>query len=313
MIMLLLLILTITSCSPQTVSVIDNQEYMPLEWVTPSNRILELAEIERRQGYQSALGIEEIGLMLDEKDGAGFVFSVFKELVYAFDYGQHEELGTELDLLGEGVTSFGFEPLQVERALSAINAVRAFDGERWEDASRLIKLTGNDVQADGFKNLLLAICRIEMDSIPLEEFSIFQSRYRNLPRYWFYASRLDRHPELAKDAAVRCILLSGSGPFSLKARESVCLHYGIEKSSASQLVLASESQLIIEEALYYSQPERLEMMLPVLSLPDNPDTLFALGALKSLAADRQIREWLYRKKAGAAGRLAERLIYVTGS
>ena len=59
-------------------------------------------------------------------------------------------------------------------------------------------------------------------------------------------------------------------------------------------------------------PEVLEAMLPVLGLADNPATLYAVGALRSLCAVAEVRAWLLERRGTSVGRSAERLRYIAG-
>jgi hypothetical protein len=57
-------------------------------------------------------------------------------------------------------------------------------------------------------------------------------------------------------------------------------------------------------------PELLEDLFPLIDLPDNAYTLYALGALRAISPASPFREFFSRSAAGAKGRLAERFNFI---
>jgi hypothetical protein len=73
----------------------------------------------------------------------------------------------------------------------------------------------------------------------------------------------------------------------------------------------AEIESLVNEAVQQGMPELLTELLPLVALPDNPYTLYASGALKALSSDQNFRTWFSGEAAKAAGRLAERLSYIS--
>jgi hypothetical protein len=71
-----------------------------------------------------------------------------------------------------------------------------------------------------------------------------------------------------------------------------------------------EIEAIISRSLNAGNPEMLAPLMPLISLPDNPYTFYAVGALRALAAVPQHRDYFSGIASGSCGRLAERLAYI---
>jgi len=78
------------------------------------------------------------------------------------------------------------------------------------------------------------------------------------------------------------------------------------------LLTKPEIEFIIGSAVSERKPDRLDPRFPLLGLPDNPYTLYALGALKGIASDEHFRTVLASAAASRQGRAAARLRYVSG-
>jgi hypothetical protein len=77
---------------------------------------------------------------------------------------------------------------------------------------------------------------------------------------------------------------------------------------------AVRSKAEIVKAVHLSvsekDPKILDGLFPMLDLPDNAYTHYALGAMKALCALPGFREYFDEKAAVSKGRLAERLTYI---
>jgi hypothetical protein len=67
---------------------------------------------------------------------------------------------------------------------------------------------------------------------------------------------------------------------------------------------------MISRAVNTGNPSLLEPLLPLIALPENPYTVYALGALKSLAALPLFWDYFDGLAAHSKGRLADRLVYI---
>ena len=78
------------------------------------------------------------------------------------------------------------------------------------------------------------------------------------------------------------------------------------------MLIPAEIESIIRRTIDNENPAVLEELFPVLELADNPATLYALGALRSLCAVAEVRTWLSARSGTSGGRTAERLRYIAG-
>lgn len=314
---ILLALLCLTACSPETGKpdpMAPSAAWMPGDGGSPSAlSLIDLAEMERRGGFVPGMGLKEAELALANGDGGSYVLALYKEILYASDAGKLSDRGAELAAIGKALAETGLLAPELARAQSALKSIAFLEAGAWEEAASAMPGMERD-QPDGMRAWILALCGLYGDSDPQAQarYGAVQARYRGLPTYWYHAAARSDRIELRRDAAVRCVLLSPGGPKALKAREILALSYGLGEDDAASLVLSQEAQAIIGQALESGPMENLSLLFPVLSLPDNPETLFALGALKALAADPGILKWLKLRRAEASGRLAERLAYVTG-
>jgi hypothetical protein len=71
----------------------------------------------------------------------------------------------------------------------------------------------------------------------------------------------------------------------------------------------------IEETICRSlnpgDPGILSSLIPLISLPDNPYTVYAVGALRALVSVPKYRDFFNEQAAVSKGRLAERLVYIS--
>ena len=276
-----------------------------------SGALAKLAELERRGRYESGLGMLESGIRKKAGDNAGAVFAAYKDLVYGYGRGQIDA-STLKERLGELEAANSDE--KDAAALAAIEAIRAFVAEDWlATLTALVKAPASDDQEDAFARWIELASTLRLEgSTPatLEGYALLQARYSLLPDYWFGFALAQDDTELLRDSAQRCIALAPDGPLAGDARAMVALSYGLEPSDGASILTPAEIESIITRTIDDRDPAVLEELLPVLGLADNPATLYALGALRSLCAVAEVRTWLSARSGTTGGRTAERLRYI---
>jgi len=140
-----------------------------------------------------------------------------------------------------------------------------------------------------------------------------QARFAAFPDYWYFSMLHESDPGLALDAAERCIRLAPKGPRAVEARRMIAASYKLEQKDAENVLVEQEIESIASSAIRGGNLELLRELFPVLALPDNPSTLYALGIIKGLCDDAPVRVWVKAEAEKADRRLAERLRYAGGT
>ncbi|MBU0928576.1 MAG: hypothetical protein KKA67_12560 [Spirochaetes bacterium] len=276
--------------------------------------LADIAEAERRGGYEPGLGLLESSIRERRGDYPGAVLAAYKELRYAYGRG---EIGLSrvregVDRLDSLITDKDHSGSSTIR--SAVAAVKAFESGDWADAAKdLPSLSSPDDAPDSFARWMASVCSLERGDAPSSEqgrYAVMQARYSALPDYWYRFARAQGSGAAARDSAERCIALAPTGPLALGARAIVAESYGLERSCAASLLTAYEIESAASSAARDGKPAALEPLLAVLGLPDNPATLYAVGILRGMCAAQPVRAWLEERGAVSEGRVAERLRYV---
>jgi hypothetical protein len=276
--------------------------------------IEQVAETERLGGYVQGLALAESRLREEVGDYAGAVAAAYKELAWAYGYGLasysslKEGLGNVLDL-GNA------EPEASGELLNGIPAARAIlcflDGD-WAEAEQLLSaLPVFQEESDGFIRWLILVCRLEQGSTQAERsaYGSIKGRYDYFPEYWYRGARTFGGP-LGGEYAERCIGLAPEGPFAAECRTVLAEALGLAPEYGASILTRIEIERIISRTTSEQNPEYLEALLPILSLPDNSGTLYAVGALRILGQAEEFRRYFNAQAAKASGRLAERLAYI---
>jgi hypothetical protein len=115
---------------------------------------------------------------------------------------------------------------------------------------------------------------------------------------------------VSAEYAENCINLSTRGPFADECRKIIAAHAGLKTEDGLSIKTKTEIETIISESINAGNPQLLDPLLPLLSLPDNPYTVYAAGALRALTSVPKFREYFNVKASASSGRLAERLSYI---
>jgi len=273
----------------------------------------ELVEVERAGGFVRGMGFMESGIRERAGDFCGAVIAVFKELSWAWNYGGLPEEGIERGMNGV-VLGLQGQGEGRDRAARTAKGVLAFHRGDWADARRLLEETPpREDEPDSFYRWMLLVCRMEEGDLSKQEKSSYgaiRARFRLFPEYWYRGARAFSG-FIAGEYAENCINLYPQGPFAPECREIIAKGLGPDFPGEA-IRSKAEMDDLINKAVSHSNPELLGDLFPLISLPDNNYTMYALGILKSLAGRPEFRTFFESQAAASRGRLAERLNYIIG-
>jgi hypothetical protein len=115
---------------------------------------------------------------------------------------------------------------------------------------------------------------------------------------------------IAAEYAERCISLAPAGPFAKECRNILAASAGLDPRDGASLKSLAEIEGLLSRAVSGEDPALLSDLLPLISLPDNSYTVYAVGALRALADAPLFRDYLEALAEKSSGRLAERLRYI---
>jgi hypothetical protein len=160
----------------------------------------------------------------------------------------------------------------------------------------------------------MLVCELERGGSPSARASYgsIRARYDNFPEYWYRGARIFSG-NIAAEYAERCIGLAPEGPFAAECRVILAGALGLAPQDGGSVMARSEIEGIVSRAAAEQRPELLAALMPLLSLPDNSGTFYAVGALRALAASARFRDYFSAEAARGKGRLHERLAYIARS
>ena len=298
----------------------------------------QIAEIERAGAYFPGLALAESGFRERNGDYAGAAVAAYKELSWAYGCGATARKQVEEGLQNALVLFEESSPVSDPRRNSGTAAIMgciAFTREDWEEAEKF--LTGiltPDEEPDSFLQWMLFVCTLEReDRAPVDKvraarsaYGAIRARYTLFPEYWYRGARaFSAEPvtevkggSIAASYAEQCVNTSPQGPFADDCRKILANHLGIpsnEKDTRDDLRpdirTKAEIENIIRASVAMNKPEILEELFPLIALPDNPYTLYALGAMKTLSSVPEFRAFFIEGTLKSPGRLGERLNYIS--
>jgi hypothetical protein len=273
----------------------------------------EIAEIERSGGFVRGMGLAESGLRENAGDYAGAVAAAYKELAFAYGGGfiQRDALETGLGnvlALGEsGNADAG------RAATRTAEGILAFTRGQWDEAATILgSLFDEREDPDGFARWMILAAALEIDREDRQAgaaYRAMRARYAQFPEFWYRGARAFAGA-IGAEYAERCIGLAPDGPFAAECRDILARFAGLAGGDGLHLKSKFEIEALISRSLSEGKPEMLAPLMPLISLPDNPYTFYAVGALRALAAVPQYRDYFNGMASGSGGRLAERLAYI---
>jgi len=198
----------------------------------------------------------------------------------------------------------------------------AFMSGNWDLAEELLSetLTAEE-EPDSFLRWMLLVCSLEKgDVLPATRqiYGAIRARYRLFPEYWYRgALAFSGNGSISVSYAEQCINISPKGPFAEDCRRILAEHIGLSPNGRntqndfhSGVLTRVEIENIIRASVSMNNPAILEELYPLMALPENPYTLYAMGAMKSLAAVPDFRSFFMESAIKSQGRLGERLSYI---
>jgi hypothetical protein len=267
--------------------------------------------MERSGVFVRGMGIAESVLREEAGDYAGAVFAAYKELSWMYSHGTITKAAVETGLkavLAQKGDEGGGKTAQAARGLLA------FTGGQWEEAENMLTPLSGDDEPDSFARWLLLICALEKDSKSRAAgaaYGAIRARYSFFPEYWYRGARAFSG-STAADYAERCISLAPAGPFAEECRGMLAAYLGLDPQDGPSLRSLVEIENLLAQSFSAGNPKLISGLLPLISLPDNPYTVYAVGALRALAASPKFGDYFEALAETSSGRLAERLRYICG-
>jgi len=274
----------------------------------------ELAELERTGTWLQGMALTESSLRENAGDYAGAVAAAYKELAWAYGMGLIQKSDLEQGLINV-LSVQGKETVTL-----AANSIIAFFNERWDEAAAGLRPLFNDFdEPDGFGRWMMLVCELEkniaseaQDRKTAAAYRSIRARYAQFPEYWYRGARAFSGV-IAAEFAENCINSSPQGPFAQESRKILASYMGLRIEDNTSLLTKREIESIISQSVNSNNPQILDSLLPLISLPDNPYTVYAVGALRSLTGNHVFRDYFNRQASSARGRLAERLSFISRS
>ncbi|GHV69453.1 hypothetical protein AGMMS49928_11860 [Spirochaetia bacterium] len=270
-----------------------------------------VAEIERSGGFLQGMALMESALKEESGDYAGAVIAAYKELAWGYGYGGLSLADLEAGL-GTVQARQGENSQKQRDTDAAARGTLAYLAGRWAEAEKLLEQAGaSEEDPDGFSKWMLLVCALEKGDNTRKTRSAYgaiRARYEKFPEYWYRGARF-YSGQISLQYAERCINLSPAGPFAPECRSIIALDMGLSSLEGAAIKSRAEIENIISQSSSSQNPEMLMELFPLISLPDNAYTMYALGALRALAAEALFRDFFYEQEGRSSGRLAERLSY----
>lgn len=275
-----------------------------------------LEEDERTGGFKPGMGLAESSLREQAGDLPGAVFAAFKEVLFAYQYGYLS--ASQIDERLQAVEKNFPGNQEVAAAIGACKAL--LSGKAQEGLTKLKALDLELYTLDSFPRWMERVFVLQdagkakgktTGSAVWDEYLATRSRYINYPLYWLVFAR---HSDGAQrmDGAERCVSLAPQGPYAEEGRSLLAIAAGLSKRDSTSIKTRLEIEQIIETVVATNTGDGLKELLPLLALPDNPYTLYALGACRGLATQENFARYFQGEMKKSSGRLHERLRYILG-
>ncbi|MDR2095686.1 MAG: hypothetical protein LBP76_09250 [Treponema sp.] len=280
----------------------------------------QMAELERSGAYTQGMALAESNLREKAGDYAGAVVAAFKELSWAYGYGNIEKpvliegLKNVLNAFKGPGLSLSLSAEARKQAEQTVLGLESFLKEDWNAASALlIPVYEAEEEFDAFSRWLFLVCTLENGEDSRAVRSVYagiRARYELFPEYWYRGAR--RFSGLiAAEYAEHCINLAPEGPFAAECRGIIAAVSGLEVGDGEAIRSKAEIESIVNQSVNRDTPELLSGLFPLISLPENPYTVYAVNALRSVVSSGKFRAFFTENLKNAAGRLAERLTYIS--
>jgi hypothetical protein len=293
-----------------------NAQYVPAEDKTeqtagPVNRealllsLENLIELERSGSFAQGMGIRESMLRETLGDLAGAVAAAYKELAWAYGMGLIEKAAMEQSM--QNADSLGDIPSQAARGCLA------FIRGRWAESKLILEQFNSGEEIDSLFQWMILSCTLEQnhaDKQAADMYRAIRGRYVKFPEYWYRGARAFSG-YLSSEYAEHCITLAPEGPFAEECRKILAAAVGLSPGDGRLLLCRPEIEQVVSRSVNQGDPALLDQLMPLISLPDNSYTIYAVGMLRTLASVPVFRDYFRDSSDKSTGRLAERLAYIS--
>jgi len=267
----------------------------------------EFAALERAGSWFQGMALAESGIRENAGDYAGAVAAAYKELAWAYGKGLIQKEDLEQGILS--VLSLGNDEI-----ISAASAVLAFIREEWDEAAAGLEPLFDELdEPDGFGRWMILVCALEKNREnrrAAEAYKAIRARYAQFPEYWYRGARAFSGV-VGAEYAENCINSSSQGPFAGECRNILAVFLGLKIEDGLSIKTKTEIEENISRSLNAGNPQLLDSLFPLIGLPDNPYTVYAVEALRALTQVQKYRDFFNEQAASSRGRLAERLSYIS--
>ena len=268
-----------------------------------------IIEQERSGAFTQGMGIRESIIRENLDDPAGAVMAAYKELAWAYGMGI-----IDMDARVQGMQNA--LNLHEVPALAA-QACLAFIQEQWAESEAILQMLDTGEEIDSIVQWMILCCVLEQnrDNLPASDsYRAIRARYAKFPEYWYRGARVFSGA-VSAEYAEYCLALAPAGPYAAECRLILALSEGLNPQDSPFLLSRPEIEKLISRSINEGEPRLLEQLMPLISLPDNSHTVYAVGLLRSLSSVPMFRAYFMDTSVRTSGRLAERLAYIcrTGS
>jgi hypothetical protein len=264
-----------------------------------------LIEMERSGSFTQGMGLRESMFRETLGDPAGAVAAAYKELAFAYGMGMIDKAVMVQSM--QNADALGDIPSQAARGCLA------FIQGRWAESKSILDqfYTGDEI--DSFFHWMILCCTLEQnrsDKQAADVYRAIRGRYVKFPEYLYRGARAFSGL-LAAEYAEFCVALAPAGPFAEECRTILAASAGLSPRDGQLLLSRPEIEQLISRSVNQGDPSVLDQLLPLISLPDNTYTAYAVDKLRTLAPVPMFRDYFRGVSDKSTGRLAERLAYIS--
>jgi tetratricopeptide (TPR) repeat protein len=266
------------------------------------------------QGVQASQLYEKLGL-IDEA-----VLTAAMELEYLQSAGgaDRNQVLARLADIGKKLDDKSFNPTNAGREILA--GLSAYFREDWAAAERAFaSLSINHY----YFAYLSRAARLENEGATLEllgQYVESEKYFKSLPAYYYHfwrgmkKGKGEYNFNAAKEVLEKSALLAPAAPIARESRGEIARLLGLDPADGATLLLTPELEALGARLAKGEPVSVLEPAVGLLGLPDNVYTMQGLVFLRGLSRNLPgVKAFLDKKKAGASGRLKERLVMILGS
>ena len=270
----------------------------------------QIAEFERSGFYKSGLGVIESTFLERMGNYPGAVLAAFKDMLWNYGCGAIDRQEVLQGLVK--ITALEERPGMEIASVTARALLDFMYGNIEKAKNELAAFSDDQGNPDSFINWILLSCTLEKNPGDIKAQSAYRSiraRYVQFPDFWYRGAKAFTGA-IASQYAESCINLAPGGPYAAECRSILASQSGLKAEDSNALRSKTEIENLAFMALEQENPQLLDPLLPLIDLPENPFTVYAIGVMKGLASMQIFNEYFSDLAAGSMGRMSERLLYI---